>query len=235
LLQRWYFKPLAVFLALSLSIQTALAAASCNDLYPPLGTTNSAGGGGTSGGSSTGPIVNPNAPPGACPVSGVTRPTDAAAQAIFAGQNVGMAPFAPSIVASGSAVNMDGLDSSMRQKMMCMRDEAARDGGTISVSSCYRPQSYQNYLRDIWLRNDLFNRPEGQSYGAECDAVRIQVRNLFASHGLLPTQPPALVSKHSQGLAIDMSYSKGYGVLDQLAARCGLRRPFLPQDPPHYE
>ena len=132
---------------------------------------------------------------------------------------------------NGDTVNIEGLQPDMREALGCLRTAAAADRGTLTVTSAYRPPTYQEHLREVWdkwrLLRDMRN--------AECDELRTQVRNEFTRHGLLSSQRPATANgRHTQGAAIDMVSTLPTARFLALANRCHLVRPLPEADPVHF-
>lgn len=131
----------------------------------------------------------------------------------------------------GQSVNMDGLTPEMLVSVECFIEQLSGGGGSISITSAYRPPAYQAHLREVWEKREALKDNTEQA----CAQRKQQVLAHFAQHGLLPSQKPALTSKHTQGLAIDANVVVPAGVnRDQLALGCSLFRPVKVKDPVHY-
>jgi hypothetical protein len=128
-------------------------------------------------------------------------------------------------------------------------------GGTANITSAYRPQAYQNHLREVWDKARALRDNPG---GTECDAVRAAVNAEMANHALNVDRPVAQVSNHAAGNAVDISWTLpaarthalcGLPVppgasppppteeqcIDSLAAQAGLSHPLHAGDRPHFE
>jgi peptidoglycan hydrolase-like protein with peptidoglycan-binding domain len=128
-------------------------------------------------------------------------------------------------------------------------------GWRLEVTSAYRPQAYQDHLREI--RDAYFDTPELQENPA-CQAVHALVAAELAAHQLGTVV--AEVSTHTAGKAFDANVYDEHGnlltrpvdpaapdyglgsdlyqrvlTLDRLAAEVGLQRPFLQNDPVHFQ
>ncbi|WYD79777.1 MAG: hypothetical protein V8K32_10725 [Candidatus Electrothrix gigas] len=117
-----------------------------------------------------------------------------------------------------------------------MQNRVTALGGTMTLSSAYRPPAYQDHLREVWDTWDaLRNRQE-----TECQRVRDEAEAEFQNHGLLLTQRPAAGNPnapHAQGIAIDARLNglPAGETPDTVAAHCSMRRPWPGRDPVHYQ
>jgi len=112
-------------------------------------------------------------------------------------------------------------------------------GGTLTITSAYRPPAYQQHLQAVWDKwmNELRDNHEQQ-----CEELRTRVGREFAHHRLLETQRPVNVSDHTRGLAFDAAVVLPKAArprarvvsLDRLARLCSLRRPDVLHDPVHF-
>lgn len=78
---------------------------------------------------------------------------------------------------------------------------AGKKGG--SISSAYRPQAYQNHLKELhtkWCEQGLQSNTD-----SSCAAVKSQVSAEMSKHGLNCSRPVANVSNHTGGIAVDIS------------------------------
>lgn len=132
---------------------------------------------------------------------------------------------------SGENLDTSKLNSGMKTALACLKQQVSGVGGTLTVTSAYRPPAYQQHLRDVYDRWEELQNYRGD---ASCTEARRVVEEEFTSHGLLPSQQPALSSAHSRGEAFDASWTLPNNTsIDSLAARCNLRRP-LQSDPVHF-
>ncbi|MFC0682560.1 hypothetical protein ACFFGH_32415 [Lysobacter korlensis] len=136
---------------------------------------------------------------------------------------------------SGNRIVIDRLVPAAQTGLACMKQAVAQLGGSWSLSSAYRPPSYQTHLREVWDRWKLLRN----NTNAECSALKSQVRSEFQGHSLLVSQRPAAGNPnapHARGIAFDVSIRglpAGHTV-DTVAASCNMYRPWPVNDPPHY-
>ncbi len=65
-------------------------------------------------------------------------------------------------------LDTNGLTPGTRAALACLRTAVADNGGTLTVLSAYRPQSYQDHLREVWDKYQTVKEwPDGQ-----CSDVR---------------------------------------------------------------
>jgi hypothetical protein len=127
-------------------------------------------------------------------------------------------------------------------------------GGTATITSAYRPQAYQDHLREVWDKaRALQSHPE-----TACDTVRAAVNAEMANHSLNVTRPVAQISNHRAGNAVDISWTLPAGLtqatcqlpvpdggtppapteeecIDSLAGRAAMTHPLHTGDVPHFE
>jgi fibronectin type 3 domain-containing protein len=128
-------------------------------------------------------------------------------------------------------LNIAQMTNDTQVALTCLQQRVNAVGGTIVVTSAFRPQSYQDHLREVWDKYmQLRNWTE-----SECTTIRNQVVTEFIMHGLLVTQRPADSSSHSTGTAFDavVDLPNGQNV-DTLAGECNLVRPVPVTDPVHF-
>lgn len=132
----------------------------------------------------------------------------------------------------GETVIMEGLTQAMLTAVNCFRNAVTRAGGTLTITSAYRPPQYQQHLWEVWNRYDsLIN-----DRTPECSELRSKVIEEFRRHRLLHTQEPGRRSSHSDGVAIDANVTLPAGQdVNTIANNCGLFRPFPHTDPVHFE
>lgn len=132
---------------------------------------------------------------------------------------------------NGNQVDIADLTAAMQTALDCVQQAVANAGGTVTVSSAYRPSQYQAHLREIWDKWRLLrDRRE-----PECADLRTQVQQEFQRHGLLLTQRPASPNgPHTRGLAVDMRSSLPLQQFLNLATGCQLQRPLPQTDPVHF-
>lgn len=128
----------------------------------------------------------------------------------------------------GETVIYDGLTTAMQQSVDCFNDEVFNAGGTLTITSAYRPPQYQQHLREVWDRYDDLE----SILDPACDALRSEITAEFQRHRLRAR--PGMTSHHSSGVAIDVTISPGTLNVDNIAEGCGLYRPYS-WDPVHFE
>jgi hypothetical protein len=133
----------------------------------------------------------------------------------------------------GNNVDTADLNATTSAGLDCMRSAVAQLGGTMRVTSAFRPVSYQAHLREVW---DTWTRLVDID-DPECHELKIEVEREFARHGLLPSQRPGLLSPHSDGNAFDANINNlpPRNTVDTVAAGCNMRRPWPARDPVHYQ
>jgi RHS repeat-associated protein len=142
-------------------------------------------------------------------------------------------PDAQAFEADGNRVDTTHLTRDMQTAVACFQQAIEAGGGTLTITSAWRPLAYQQHLREVWdkhmaLRNN--NQPE-------CRQTKAQVDREFESHGLIANvgARPAAHSDHTQGIAIDANIRglpAGINV-DEIGAACALRRT-VQGDPVHW-
>ncbi len=127
-------------------------------------------------------------------------------------------------------------------------------GGAAGITSAYRPQAYQDHLREVWDKaRALQGHPE-----AACNTVRGAVNAEMANHALDVNRPVAQISNHRAGNAVDISWTLPATLthaicqlpvptgtspppptdeqcIDSLAAQAGISHPLHGGDRPHFE
>jgi hypothetical protein len=125
---------------------------------------------------------------------------------------------------AGDTIREDGLSDSMKDKLKCLRDKVAEKGGTLTVNSAWRPQAYQDHLRELSDKHPALIKLAILEQVAECLPAPYYgaVHPDYVKHGL--NRNVAKVSNHTSGDAFDASWS-GVNNIDKLAGDCGLHRP----------
>ena len=132
------------------------------------------------------------------------------------------------------------LTPAMQTALTNLTNAATSAGGTPTVGSAFRPPAYNQHLIDVWNKRDeflqaAFTNPEVAS-NADCLLVLWpKIQRHFQNHGLLITQPPVPNSRHTKGLAFDMTINLPAANIDALAVGAGLRRPLPVTDPVHFQ
>jgi hypothetical protein len=119
------------------------------------------------------------------------------------------------------------LTQGTRTALTCLQNAVGAAMGTLTVTSAYRPQAYQNHLREVW---DKWQAIKDRT-DAACADTKAQVQTEWNRHDL--AFQPALVSDHSSGTAFDANWTPGTLNIGQLATGCNLSRP-VPGDDHHF-
>src|SRR5260370_15227581 len=103
---------------------------------------------------------------------------------------------------SSGAVDRDDMVPGAARALQRFERVVNTAGGTITVTSAYRPTAYQQHLQQVWDKwmDELRNNVE-----PVCQPLRMQVRQEFRHHGLIESQRPATTSDHTRSLAFDAS------------------------------
>jgi hypothetical protein len=165
-------------------------------------------------------VAAPEPPP--CPVAPLTPIDDPDA--------VGME--------SVSTINVDGLTPDASRALARFETIVTKRGGTFTLTSAYRPLSYQAHLREVWHKwtDDLKD-----SQDPSCLELKASVGAEFARHGLLLSQHPVEISDHSLGIGFDavillptVKRKRSRISVDRLARLAGVSRPAIRRDPVHF-
>jgi hypothetical protein len=146
-----------------------------------------------------------------CPVAPLTPITDPIAQQFERGEN---------------PVIEDKLTDSMKTALACLRREVTAAKGTLTVTSAWRPQLYQDHLREIFTKNIALQKIANPA----CADIKKAIKQEFRRHGLQGRV--AINSPHTAGKAFDATWS--VKDIDGLANKCGLYRPFPVDDRVHF-
>jgi hypothetical protein len=136
---------------------------------------------------------------------------------------------------NGDNVRIDRLSVNTQGRLQCLRNAIAieRPPGSIVVTSAWRPQAYQDHLKEIVDKIVLINSRDNKKIPA-CAPIRANLEAEKLRHGLRTLV--GRTSNHTPGNAFDATWS---GVttarLDLLASQCGLTRPFPANDPVHFQ
>lgn len=122
------------------------------------------------------------------------------------------------------------LDSTMYSALLCLLRDAKT--GTPTVGSAYRPPSYNQHLIDVFnnWKTDL-----SKNENPLCTARKIEAQKHFNAHQLILTQPPIPSSRHTRGLAIDVTINLPAANIDAIAKGCGLVRPLPVKNRVHFQ
>jgi len=172
--------------------------------------------------------ANLEPPPPPCNVAPLPAITDSDALA-FEGM-VGVAP----------VVNVDGLTPGTSRALNRFEELVTRAGGEMYLTSAFRPEAYQQHLRDVWYKwMDELRDDEDPA----CATLKAQVADEFTRHQLLPTQHPVPVSDHTMGIGFDAAVQfpaltgrarRRRISLDRIARMAGMMRPDIRRDPVHF-
>jgi D-alanyl-D-alanine carboxypeptidase len=153
-----------------------------------------------------------------CPVAPLTKLTDPDAIALE----------------NGGPPRVDKLTAAFKQNLSCMQAKAAAAGGTLTVTSAWRPQQYQDHFREIFDKWQQFQSSPGLKNRPECKPTYDQIVAEKQKHGL-----QAMVgktSRHVAGTAFDAIWSNiPDSTVDQVASQCGISRPWPKKDRPHFQ
>lgn len=144
---------------------------------------------------------------------------------------------------TGPAVDLDGLTPRTSRALSRFEGLVEKRGGSIILTSAYRPEAYQNHLRDVWYKwmTELKDNTD-----ASCAELKAQVGEEFMRHQLLPTQHPVAVSDHTLGIGFDAAVQLPFApvskkrrrggrvTLDAIARLAGMMRPDIGRDPVHF-
>lgn len=131
----------------------------------------------------------------------------------------------------GNTVDTTNLQANMQTALGCLRTAVAGAGGSINITSAYRPPAYQRHLREVWDNWQLLRDRRDEV----CQELRTQVQTEFTNHQLLLTQRPASANgPHTQGAAIDMVSTLPLARFLTLTTGCQLIRPLPVTDRVHF-
>jgi len=138
---------------------------------------------------------------------------------------------------SVSTLNLEGLTPGASRALARFEKIVEARGGQFTLTSAYRPSTYQAHLRDVWHKwmDELRDNQD-----PSCVELKAEVGNEFVRHGLLPTQHPVEVSDHTLGIGFDAAVlfpaarKRRRISLDRLARLAGVSRPDIRRDPVHF-
>ncbi|MCC6329102.1 MAG: D-alanyl-D-alanine carboxypeptidase family protein [Acidobacteria bacterium] len=120
---------------------------------------------------------------------------------------------------SGNEIDIGNLSPDTSRALNCLQNAIRAKGGSATVNSGYRPQAYQDHLRNVW---DTWQKLRSNT-DKECQALRSWVQSESQRHGM--TERPASTSNHSSGRAFDVSIrGVGNASINRSAGSCGLTR-----------
>lgn len=145
----------------------------------------------------------------------------------------------------------------LREALSCFRDAVAALGGSMTPTSGYRPTEYQAHLYELRTnfvelsqlngivayldgrRPQLATTPGTAACQSVVDAVNAEIRQhlLVARTDGTPAVSAPGNSLHELGRAVDLTVGglPANVSADRLARNCGLYRPYVANDPVHYE
>ena len=135
---------------------------------------------------------------------------------------------------NGENVILDKLSTETQTALSCLKGEVAKARGSVSVTSAYRPQAYQDHLYEIFQKRKKVQKIAKKFQ--QCDALATNLDNENDKHRL--KGKVGKNSKHGKGDAFDANW---VGIsddqLDTAAKKCSLYRPFPDQsdDPVHIQ
>jgi len=140
----------------------------------------------------------------------------------------------------GPVVNLEGLTPRTSQALNRFEELVTKAGGGMYLTSAFRPEAYQQHLRDVWYKwmDELRDNTD-----PACANLKAQVGDEFTRHQLLPTQHPVPVSDHTLGIGFDAAVQLPFSAtrakrrrvsLDRLAHLAGMMRPDIRRDPVHF-
>jgi hypothetical protein len=140
---------------------------------------------------------------------------------------------------AGAPVQTDGLTPQTFVALDRFQDLVSTVGGSLTLTSAYRPATYQEHLQQVWDKWMLDLR---SNYEPECETLKAQVREEFDRHELLESQRPVSISDHTRGLSFDAvvqlprraKLNRRRVSLDSLARMSGIMRPAIAKDPVHF-
>ena len=118
------------------------------------------------------------------------------------------------------------LTQGTQNALSCLQNALQVAGGSLTVTSAYRPQSYQDHLREVWDKWQAIRNRNDQA----CAQTKQQVQTEWDRHQL--AFQPAAVSNHTGGTAFDANWTGSVNI-DQLANGCSLSRS-VPGDNVHF-
>ena len=146
--------------------------------------------------------------------------------------------------AGDQSASRNGLTRACSRALALFTRKIVSVGGTIHVTSAWRPAPYQAHLQQVW---DKWMVELKDNTTPSCSELRNDVASEFTRHGLLESQRPAGYSDHTRGTAFDAIVSVPVRIVavarrkrrqvingDTLALSAGLRRPLIVADPVHY-
>jgi hypothetical protein len=137
----------------------------------------------------------------------------------------------------GDSIDTSSLTPATAKALNRFQRVVTRNGGSLTITSAYRPPTYQEHLQIVW---DKWMQLRHNSSNA-CQSLKEEVGAEFARHQLLLTQRPVAFSDHTLGIGFDAAVmlprrkrSRKRVSIDRLARLSGVRRPDVRRDPVHF-
>jgi hypothetical protein len=138
-------------------------------------------------------------------------------------------------VGTSAIVNLDGLTPTTASALSRFERIVNSAGGTLALTSAFRPSGYQEHLQEVW---DKWMGELRHNSDDECQSLKADVRDEFERHQLLESQRPATFSDHTLGIGIDAAVilpkRRRRSGIDRLARKAGFLRPDARRDPVHF-
>lgn len=137
---------------------------------------------------------------------------------------------------AGNYVNTELLNTQSSAGLACMQNRVDQLGGTMALTSAYRPVEYQRHLREVWDSWDALRNNQD----LVCKEIKALAKTDYVKHKLLDSQRPAAgnpTAPHPSGNAFDATISnlpQGETV-DTVAVTCSMIRPWPASDEVHYQ
>lgn len=136
-------------------------------------------------------------------------------------------------------VDLGGLTPTTAEALIRFQDIVQAAGGSVAITSAYRPAAYQEHLQAVW---DKWMIELRRNRSADCEALKEQVAEEFSRHGLLRSRRPVPLSDHTLGIGFDASIGLPHRLrskrrrvsIDRLARQAGVSRPDIRRDPVHF-
>jgi len=133
-------------------------------------------------------------------------------------------PEIPPFTPDPYGIDINGLTPATQNALQCLQNAVTNVGGNLIVTSAFRPQAYQDHLREVWNRKQLL----GNWNEVECTPIRDEINR----HGI--AFQPAAISNHTAGTAFDANWTLPLSNdIDVLANGCSLTR-CVPGDHVHF-
>jgi hypothetical protein len=148
---------------------------------------------------------------------------------------------------NGDKVRRDKLSATTEKNLVCLEKAVAleRPAKTIELNSAWRPQSYQDHLREIYLKMLELDKISNKK-NPSCAPIRSAIEAERQGHEIAnlrkdgSRKPVGDKSNHTSGNAFDARWTTSDARIDELAKVCNLVRPYKDSkktnyDYPHFE